>query len=148
VTETEDPRSDERSPDFDPPGPDWLYRLRQRIAGDSKLRQIIWRLVITALGGGVLLAGIAMLVFPGPGWAAIFLGLAILASEYVWAHRLLLFTKEKAQGAASAAVSRENRKRTIAIGVIVVLLVASLVSWYVYYNGWSFDRFLGWFGIG
>ena len=148
ASKADDPRRTEPGEDFDPPGPDWLYRLRQRIAGDSKLRQAIWRVVITALGGGVLLAGIAMLVFPGPGWAAIFLGLAILASEYVWAHRLLIFTKEKAQGAASAAISRENRKRTIAIGVIVVLLIASLVSWYVYYNGWTLDRFLAWFGIG
>ena len=145
---TSTPERDQEDEDFDPPGPDWLYRLRQRVAGDSRLRQLIWRVVITALGGGVLFAGVLMLVFPGPGWAAIFLGLAILASEYVWAHRLLRFTKEKAQGAASAAVAKENRKRTVAIGIIVVLLVASLVSWYVYYNGWSFDRFLGWFGIG
>jgi uncharacterized protein (TIGR02611 family) len=148
ASKADKPTPTERGDEFDPPGPDWLYRLRQRIAGDSKLRQVVWRIAITALGGGVLLAGIAMLVFPGPGWAAIFLGLAILASEYVWAHRLLRFTKEKAQGAASAAVSRENRKRTIAIAVIAVLLIASLVSWYVYYNGWSADRFLGWFGIG
>ena len=133
---------------FDPPGPDWLYRWRQRVAGDSRYRQLIWRAVATTIGGVILLAGVAMLALPGPGWAVIFLGLAVLATEYAWANRLLVFTKDKAQGAASAAISKENRRRTIAIVVIVLLLAAALVSWYVHDNGWSLHRLLGWFGLG
>jgi uncharacterized protein (TIGR02611 family) len=131
-----------------PPGPDWLYRWRQRFAGDSRSRQWIWRGVATTIGGAILLAGVVMLVVPGPGWAAIFLGLAVLATEYAWAHRLLAFTKNKAQGAASAAMSEQNRKATISVAVIAVLLIAAGVSWYVYVNGWSADRLLGWFGLG
>jgi uncharacterized protein (TIGR02611 family) len=133
--------------DFDPPGPDWLYRWRQRFAGESRSRQFVWRLVATTIGSAIVLVGLAMLVLPGPGWVLIFLGLAVLATEYAWAHRLLVFTKDKAQGAASAAISSENRKRTIAITVIVLLLVAAAVSWYVHVNGWSLDRLLGWFGL-
>ena len=135
-------------PPVNPPGPDWLYRWRQRFAGNSRPRQLIWRGVATAIGGVILLAGVAMLVFPGPGWAVIFLGLAVLATEYVWAHRLLKFTKDKAQGAASAAFSSENRRGAIALAVIALLLFAAAVSWYVYVNGWSADRLLGWFGLG
>lgn len=145
------PASDDSSSvpeDSNPPGPDWLYRWRQRFAGDSRSLQLLWRVIATFIGGAILVAGLAMLALPGPGWAFIFLGLAVLATEYVWAHRLLVFTKDKAQGAASAAVSKENRTRTIAIVVIVILLVAALVSWYVYVNGWSTDRLLGWFGLG
>ncbi len=133
---------------FDPPGPDWLYRWRQRFAGESRSRQFVWRVVATTIGGAILLVGLAMLVLPGPGWVLIFLGLAVLATEYAWAHRLLVFTKDKAQGAASAAISSENRRRTIAVTVIVLLLVAAAVSWYVYVNGWSLNRLLGWFGLG
>ena len=44
-------------------------------------------------------AGIAMLALPGPGWAAIFLGLAILSTEYVWAQRMLNYAKRKGQEA-------------------------------------------------
>ncbi len=40
-------------------------------------------------GFTVLLAGIIMLVTPGPGWPAILGGLAILAGEFVWARRVL-----------------------------------------------------------
>ena len=100
---------------------------------------------MTFLGVGILLVGVSMLVLPGPGWAVIFLGLAVLATEYAWAHRLLVVTKDKAQGAASSAFSPENRKRTVALAAIVVLLVASVVSWYVYHFGWTFDGFNRWF---
>lgn len=42
------------------------------------------------LGGfTLLLAGVIMLVTPGPGWLVIFLGLTVLAAEFVWARRLM-----------------------------------------------------------
>ena len=132
----------------DPPGPDWLYRLRQRVAGDSALRQMVWRAVATTLGVLIVLAGLSLLVLPGPGWAIIFLGLAVLATEYAWAHRLLRVTKDKAQGAASSAFAPEHRKRTFVLSLIVVLLIAAFVSWYVYRYGWTTDGALGWFGLG
>lgn len=37
----------------------------------------------------MLLAGVVMLVTPGPGWLVIFLGLGLLAAEFVWAQRLM-----------------------------------------------------------
>ena len=54
------------------------------------------RIAITIIGGLIVLLGIAMLVLPGPGLLVIIAGLAILATEYVWAERLLLMAKEKA----------------------------------------------------
>ena len=54
------------------------------------------RIAITIIGGLVVLLGIAMLVLPGPGLLVIIAGLAILATEYVWAERLLMMAKEKA----------------------------------------------------
>jgi len=40
------------------------------------------------VGFAVVAAGLAMLVLPGPGWAAIFLGFAILATEFAFAERV------------------------------------------------------------
>ena len=37
----------------------------------------------------MLLAGVVMLVTPGPGWVVILLGLGLLAAEFVWARRLM-----------------------------------------------------------
>ena len=54
------------------------------------------RLVVLVIGGTVVLAGIAMLALPGPGWAAIFLGLAILSAEFVWARVVLKRAKRMA----------------------------------------------------
>ena len=51
--------------------------------------RLIWRIVITVLGVSIVLIGIVLLPLPGPGWLIIFAGLGVLATEYVWAHRLL-----------------------------------------------------------
>jgi tellurite resistance protein TerC len=54
------------------------------------------RLVIFGLGFSVLLVGIAMIVLPGPAFIVIPAGLAILATEFVWARHLLKKIKEQA----------------------------------------------------
>ena len=41
------------------------------------------------VGFTLLTLGATALVLPGPGWLTIALGLALLASEFVWARRLL-----------------------------------------------------------
>ncbi len=79
--------------------------------------KVVWRFIkksgkrvaVTIAGFAVILAGIAMLVLPGPGWVAIFLGLGILATEYVWAERLLKKAKEKAGQAKDAVFRRKGR---------------------------------------
>ncbi len=40
------------------------------------------------VGFAIVATGIIMLVFPGPGWAAIFVGFAILATEFAFAERV------------------------------------------------------------
>ena len=47
------------------------------------------RLVRIVVGFTLLAIGAVALVLPGPGWLTIALGLALLASEFVWARRLL-----------------------------------------------------------
>lgn len=48
------------------------------------------------LAGFTLLAlGAIMLFTPGPGWVVIFLGLTLLAAEFVWAKRLMDRMKEQ-----------------------------------------------------
>jgi uncharacterized protein (TIGR02611 family) len=47
------------------------------------------RVAIAVIGGTVLLTGGAMIILPGPAVIVIPVGLAILATEFVWARRLL-----------------------------------------------------------
>lgn len=47
------------------------------------------RLIVAIVGMTVLAIGIAMIVLPGPAIVVIPIGLGILATEFVWARRLL-----------------------------------------------------------
>jgi len=49
----------------------------------KKIRQTL----VLIAGSTVILTGLVMLIFPGPGWAAIFIGFAILATEFAFAER-------------------------------------------------------------
>jgi uncharacterized protein (TIGR02611 family) len=47
------------------------------------------RLILVVIGFTAILLGAVMLVTPGPGIATIVAGVAILATEFVWAKKLL-----------------------------------------------------------
>ncbi|MFI2754802.1 PGPGW domain-containing protein [Cellulomonas sp. P22] len=61
---------------------------RIRTALSALPKPIRW-VAVAVVGSALVLAGIAMLVLPGPGWLAIFAGLAVLAAEFTWAATLL-----------------------------------------------------------
>ncbi|HEU4914642.1 MAG TPA: PGPGW domain-containing protein [Candidatus Saccharimonadales bacterium] len=44
--------------------------------------------LVFIIGSSIVATGIAMLVLPGPGWAAIFLGFAVLATEFALAEKV------------------------------------------------------------
>ena len=41
-----------------------------------------------------MVLGFILIPLPGPGWLIVFAGLALLATEFAWAERLLEFTKK------------------------------------------------------
>ena len=47
------------------------------------------KIVVSVIGGTIVLFGIALLFLPGPGSVVIPIGLLILASEFAWARWLL-----------------------------------------------------------
>jgi uncharacterized protein (TIGR02611 family) len=66
------------------------------------------RIAVTLAGLVLLAAGLAMMVLPGPGVLVILAGLAVLATEYVWAQRMLNYTKEKAEQAKNKVLRRNG----------------------------------------
>ena len=50
---------------------------------------VIRKAVVAVIGTTVLLIGVALLVLPGPAIIVIPIGLAILASEFIWARRAI-----------------------------------------------------------
>jgi uncharacterized protein (TIGR02611 family) len=57
--------------------------------------KLVRKIVIAAVGTSLLLIGGAMVFLPGPAIVVIPAGLAILATEFVWAKTLLRKLKEK-----------------------------------------------------
>jgi len=53
--------------------------------------------------------GLVLMVLPGPGVLFIIAGLAILATEYVWAQRALNFAKAKAEQAKNTVLRRNSQ---------------------------------------
>lgn len=87
------------------------------------------RIAVTIAGFVVLLAGLVMMVTPGPGILAIFAGLAILATEYAWAEHMLDKAKQKAGQAAKAATA--SPLRVILAITATVAGIAAVVLWFV-----------------
>jgi tellurite resistance protein TerC len=54
------------------------------------------KVAVAVIGSTVLAIGIALIVLPGPAFVVIPLGLAILATEFLWARRLLRRVKQGA----------------------------------------------------
>ena len=98
---------------------------------------VLWQAGVLVVGFGLVVAGLAMLVLPGPGWAAIILGLVVLASEYVWARRLLEPVRRWAQRAANAALDPRVRRRNVVIAAAVLLLIGGFGAWYVSAYGFT-----------
>ena len=83
-------------------------------------RFVVWlwiqarRIVVFVIGSTVLLIGIAMVVLPGPAVIVIPLGLAILATEFVWAKDWLNYARRHLDNlAVQAAKARQRTKAPI-----------------------------------
>ena len=65
----------------------WRDKLNRKFHLDRM--PVVRKVVYSVIGLTVLLLGIAMMVLPGPAIIFIPLGLAILASEFAWARRII-----------------------------------------------------------
>ena len=74
------------------PDEDWEWRRRIR-ANPHTYR--IYRWVVGIVGTIVTVGGLVLVPAPGPGWVIVFIGIAILASEFERAQRLLAWGKAR-----------------------------------------------------
>ncbi|MDQ0747182.1 uncharacterized protein (TIGR02611 family) [Streptomyces africanus] len=105
-----------------------------------RLLHVSWQVGIFIIGLAVVVAGIIMLPLPGPGWVVIFGGMAIWATEFVWAQLVLRWTKRKVTEAAQRALDPRVRRRNIILTSIGLVIVAVLVGIYV----WKFGIVMPW----
>lgn len=80
------------------------------------------KVLVGVAGSVVLVAGIIAIPLPGPGWLIVFLGLGILASEFMWARRLHSYAKEKYE-----AWMKWVTKQSLALRALIAVSTALLV---------------------
>lgn len=100
-----------------------------------------YRIGVGVVGGLVLVGGVLMIPYPGPGWLVVFAGLAILATEFEWAGRVLKFAK-RYYDAWVAWLKRQN----LLVKGLVLLATALVVAVTCWLLG-AFSLVGGWFGL-
>jgi uncharacterized protein (TIGR02611 family) len=102
------------------------------------------RIGIGLAGGIVLIAGIIMIPYPGPGWLVVFAGLGILSTEFDWAQRVLDYARGK-YDAWSHWVAKQNvfiKSLIWLMTALIVVVTIWLLNGYGIINdvlNWEFD---------
>lgn len=102
------------------------------------MKKQLKKTALTILGLFVLVAGIFMIPYPGPGWLVVFAGLGILATEYDWARNLLHYAKSKYDSWEHWLKSQSVIIKTL-VGLfttIVVIATIWLLNGYGFLNDW------------
>jgi uncharacterized protein (TIGR02611 family) len=108
----------------------WRDRLRER-----RRAEFVYRIVVGIVGLTVFAVGIVAIPYPGPGWAIVFVGLGILATEFDWARRLLAYAKERYDKAMDWF--RRQHIAIQAIGGILTALIVVATLWLLGAADWS-----------
>ncbi|MER7820410.1 TIGR02611 family protein [Streptomyces sp. NPDC096153] len=99
-----------------------------------------WQVGVFIVGLAVVVAGVIMLPLPGPGWLVIFAGMAIWATEFVWAQLVLHWTKRKVTEAAQRALDPKVRRRNIILTTVGLVIIGVLCAVYL----WKFGFMMPW----
>jgi uncharacterized protein (TIGR02611 family) len=84
------------------------------------------RIGVALSGGAVMLLGFIAIPYPGPGWLIVFAGLAILATEFEWARRLLTIARSK-YNSWQEWLKHQNMAVRVAILVLMgIFIIATL----------------------
>lgn len=113
----------------------------------QKTKAAFKKSTIGVLGGLVVLLGIILVPYPGPGWLIVFAGLAILSTEFEWAQRVLDVAKGKYDAWQGWLKSQSQTIKTIfwLLTFAVVITTIWLLNGYGYMNdflrlGWDWVR--------
>ena len=71
-----------------------LRRARARVSRYPRLEHA-YRIGVGVLGGTLSVLGLLLVPLPGPGWLVVFLGLAVLGTEFRWAKRIAVWLKRQ-----------------------------------------------------
>lgn len=97
------------------------------------------RVLIGTVGGLLLVIGVIAIPYPGPGWAIVFVALAILSTEFEWAKDLLHFARGKYD--AWQAWVKQQSLWLQALLLLVTSTVVIITLWLLNVYGYTNDMF-------
>ena len=106
--------------------------MRERLAERREQhvrRSRIYRIAFAIAGAVVTLAGVAMLITPGPAFVVIPIGLAMLALEFAWAEHLLDRALHQAEVAQRKAAATTRTQRVLGVVATVLAVAAAVSAW-------------------
>ena len=92
----------------------------------QKAKRHAKRTGIAIVGGLVLLVGIIAIPYPGPGWLIVFAGLAILATEFAWAQRLLDYARGKYDAWAAWLKRQHMAVRLLVLACTGIVIITTM----------------------
>ncbi|STD08319.1 Putative transmembrane protein (PGPGW) [Dermatophilus congolensis] len=104
------------------------WQWHQRLQANANAYRL-YRLGVAVAGFLIVTAGLIMVPLPGPGWLVVFIGVALWASEFTWAHRLHQWGWAKVRawtiwiGAQSLAI-----RGAVALGTCLIVWAALWIS--------------------
>ncbi|MEV0147053.1 MULTISPECIES: TIGR02611 family protein [unclassified Nonomuraea] len=102
----------------------WLDGVRSTRTGALTLK-----IVIGVIGAVMVVGGLIMVPFPGPGWLVVFAGLAVLATEFHWARRVLEFGKRTLH-----AWTEWYKRQGWPLRIVVLLVTVAVAATIVYFG--------------
>jgi len=107
--------------------PPKLVRKLQERRETHRDRHLAVRFAFAAVGIALVVAGLIMLITPGPAFVIIPVGLAILSLEFAWAGRLLDKSLEKADDAKRKAQEASRTQKLLSVAATVCAVAAAVV---------------------
>ena len=98
------------------------------------MADFVYRGAVATIGLGVLAVGILAIPYPGPGWAIVFAGLAILATEFDFARRALKWVRVR-YDAVMAWFARQHIA-VKGVGALFTAVVVIVTMWFLGAIGW------------
>jgi len=111
------------------------WEWRRRIRANPR-KHLIYRIVVGVVGGVLIIAAPLTGWLPGPGGIPLFIaGLAVLASEFEWAQRLLLKVKDRVKDLTAWTGKQPGWLK--ALGTLALFICVLVVVW----------LYLAWLGV-
>ncbi len=102
-----------------------VVAVRKKLKSHSVINRV-YVVTVGIIGVLVVLLGLVLVPFPGPGWLIVIIGLIILASEFAWAEGLLDFVRDRVRR-WTEWITRQSWPIRLGLGLLTAAFVGAVL---------------------